>query len=144
MTSGGLGFSSDGLNTGNAGGSGGPTIKTLTVEAEANTYYQLEDLGEVAEGDSWQIVGYFSAAELSGSLVRGQLVRVLGTVSRNVGSNSLTIDTTLSNSGGTLPGFSSGVRLTNSGTNLVFEGRVTNANTIKNAWWYTLTKIPTA
>ena len=120
---------------------GSQEVKSLEVEATANVYFELEDLGEVAEGESWGMSIHVSGADLAGSVVRGQDVSLIATVSRNVGSASLIVDTNIRHSGGTLPGYSSGVRVVASGTNVILQARVTNTATVQNAWWYTLSKL---
>lgn len=110
--------------------------RSLTQAAVANTYFTIENLGTVAAGETWWIDAVvFAGSAPSGAPTTRQAttVRLLGSVKRpTVGAAA--VDYTASSDGGTLPGWSTGVRLSVSANTVLLEGRVTSNGTLHVRW----------
>lgn len=110
---------------------------TLQQAAAANTYFTIEDLGLVDTGDVWIIEATVGAGKVPAAAPttrQGDTVQLRGIVTRATTGAAPAVNYTLSGAGGSLAGWSSGVRLAVVSNNIELQGRVTTADTLTVRW----------
>lgn len=110
--------------------------RSLTQAALANTYFTIESLGTIAAGEYWTIDATVAAgtAPSGGTSRQATTVRLIASVTRPSTGAAGSVNYTASSDGGTLAGWSTGVRISLSGNTVLLEGRATNANTLHVRW----------
>jgi hypothetical protein len=109
----------------------------LVQAAAANTYFTVEDLGTVATGAVWVVEATVGAGKVPAAAPttrQGDTVQLRGIVTRATTGAAPAVSFTLSGAGGTLGGWSSGVRLAVVSNNIELQGRVTTADTLTVRW----------
>jgi hypothetical protein len=108
------------------------------VAAVANTYFVVEALGTINAGEAWHIdatVGGSKKPTAAPTTRQATTARLIGSVTRPSTGGAASVAFTVSNDGGTLAGFGTGVRLAMNGNVVQLEARVTvGPETIYLAW----------
>lgn len=111
--------------------------QSTTFAALANTYFTIESLGTINAGETWHIdivAGGSKKPAAAPTTRQATTVRLLGSVTRPSTGAAATVAYTTTADGGTLAGWSTGVRLAMNGNVVQLEGRVTTADTVHIRW----------